>query len=45
MGVLREKLKDYCLQYIYNVDETALFFRLLPRRTYVLEGEDDRNLR
>ena len=45
MGILREKLKEYCLQDICNVDKTALFFQLLPRRIYVLEGEEVKNLR
>ena len=45
MQNLREKLSDYPLDKIYNVDETALFFKLLPRRTYILPEENTPNLR
>lgn len=34
---LRAKLAQYPLDHIYNMDETGLFFKLLPRRSYVFD--------
>lgn len=45
MAKIRVQLGNYDPSNIFNVDETALFYRLLPRRTYVLEGEDEGELR
>lgn len=42
---LRERLKEYSVDCIYTVDEVALFFKLLPRRTYVVEEEDKSTVR
>ena len=42
---LREKLLHYPVQNIYNVDETGLFYKLIPRRTYVLESEGKKSVR
>ncbi len=39
------QLKSYPIEHIYNVDETALFFKSLPRHTYVLQNENNRELR
>ena len=30
---LREALKDYKLEFIYNMDETGLFYRMVPNRS------------
>ena len=45
MSIVRERLAKYSAHEIYNVDETALFYKLLPRRTYVLPSENGRHLR
>ena len=37
--VLYPTLKGYTPQYIYNGDETALFYKCLPHRTYCKAGE------
>lgn len=42
---LRSDLAQYPPDHIYNMDETGLFFKLLPRRTYVLESEGRRTVR
>lgn len=42
---LRQDLSDYDVECIFNVDETGLFFKLLPRRTYVLELENFKSVR
>lgn len=34
-----EKLKDYPLFQIYNVDENCLFYELVFRRTYVFQSK------
>ena len=31
--ILKKKLQNYCKRDIYNFDETALFYRLLPNKT------------
>ena len=38
-AVLTPLLERYSEDDIYNVDETGLFFKLLPDRTYTLKGE------
>ena len=40
MDVLRSQLSEggYALQNIFNMDETGLFYRALPKRSYVLPG-------
>ena len=39
----KEKLPGICKGYadhdIYNVDETAIFYRLLPSKSYIKQGE------
>ena len=42
---LRSNLAQYPPDHVYNMDETGLFFKLLPRRTYVLESEGRRTVR
>ena len=42
---LREKLGDYEPSNIYNVDETGLFFKFLPRRTYICTHEHKKSVR
>jgi hypothetical protein len=36
---LKDDLKGYRPQDVYNLDETALFYRLLPSKTYVFSDE------
>ena len=45
IGILRSHLSDYDAEHIYNIDETGLFFKLLPRRTYISASEDRKSLR
>ena len=42
---LQEDLKNYPLSHIYNMDETGLFYRLMPNRTYVLRSETAKTTR
>ena len=42
---LRQHLSDYPVHHVFNVDETVLFFKLLPRRTYILINENIRQIR
>eukprot|EP00731_Ephydatia_muelleri_P015155 Em0008g875a len=44
MDVLRSQLSEggYALQNIFNMDETGLFYRALPKRSYVLPDVDVR---
>lgn len=44
MKQLRRNLQSYELDCIYNMDETGLFYKLLPKRSYVFR-EDTRNVR
>jgi hypothetical protein len=39
LNELRKKMGNYTSSTIFNVDETGLFYRTLPRRTYIMEGE------
>lgn len=45
MITVRNQLTRFPIHNIFNVDETALFYRLLPRRSYVFQDEDNGNLR
>lgn len=36
---LKEKIKEYKPENVYNLDETALFWRLLPSKTYAFTDE------
>lgn len=44
MKLMRNAISSgrYQLQNIFNMDETALFYRSIPNRTYLLEGDDVR---
>ena len=42
---LRAQLREYDTDCIYNVDETGLFFKLLPRRTYICSYENKKSIR
>ena len=35
MTAIRTELENYDAAHIFNVDETGLYFRMLPRRTYI----------
>ena len=45
IGILRSHLCDCDADCIYNIDETGMFYKLLPRRTYVSIWEDRKSLR
>ena len=34
---LKTTMKGYPLDRIYNADETGLYYRMLPRRSYVMQ--------
>ena len=42
---LQQELRSYDLSNIYNMDETGLFFRCLPKQSYVLPCEDTKTTR
>jgi hypothetical protein len=42
MNELRDKLRDFRPENIFNMNETGLFFRTLPNRSYVLQDVDSR---
>jgi len=42
---LRDVITKYPLDHIYNMDETGLFYRLLPKSTVILASEDPRHAR
>ena len=42
---LREHLADFDEEFIFNMDETGLFFKLFQKKTYVLSYEDRDKLR
>lgn len=39
MEVIREECKKYETQNVFNVHETCLFYRLMPKRSYLSKGE------
>lgn len=39
MEEIREITSHYDPDFVFNEDETGVFYRLLPKRTYVLRGE------
>ena len=39
MELIRAAVQEYGLEFVYNMDETGLFFRLLPNRAYVKKEE------
>ena len=45
MKELRDHLRNYPLNKIFNVDETALFYKCLPRWSYFLPKENYNSLR
>lgn len=45
MVTLRQALKEFDLDCIFNMDETGLFYKLLPRRTYICDFEDRKSVR
>jgi len=42
---LQETLSSYHISNIYNMDETGLFYRLMPNRTYILRSETAKTTR
>lgn len=45
MSEFRKRLSSFDVEHVYNVDETGLFYKLLPRRTYILSYENKKTLR
>ena len=45
MAAVRKECEKYDLNCIYNVDETGLFYRMLPRRTHLAPGENRKTVR
>lgn len=45
MAKIRDETKKYDLNNIFNVDETGIFFRLLPNRTFLSKGENRKTAR
>eukprot|EP00968_Pinguiococcus_pyrenoidosus_P010942 scaffold876_cov243-Pinguiococcus_pyrenoidosus.AAC.1 len=45
MEAVRRKCSEYSLDRIFNVDETGLFYKLLPKRSYLGETEDRKTAR
>lgn len=43
-GGFAERLREFEIRDIYNVDETGIFFKLLPRKTYVIPYENRKTL-
>ena len=41
MEALKKKLTEYDLDHIYNIDETGLFYRMLPNFTFTVQWESD----
>ena len=44
LAEVQKRLNDYELRHIFNVDETSLFFKVLPRHSYVLDSEGRKTL-
>lgn len=45
MAVLWQKLRAYDIECVFNVNETALFFKLLPRHSYFYEYKSKKSVR
>lgn len=45
MEEVKSACGNYRLENIFNVDETGLFFKLLPRRTYIMASESRKTVR
>lgn len=43
--IIRERLRLYAASEMYNVDETGLFCKLLPRTSYLKQSENAKSLR
>ena len=41
MAEIRSTVSDCPLSMLYSMDETGLFYRMGPNRTYLLQSEDD----
>lgn len=39
MAAIREMCKEYKVENVFNIDETGIFYKLLPNRTYLSKGE------
>ena len=44
LAEVQKRLNEYDLRHIYNVDETSLFFKVLPRPSYVQMAEGKKTL-
>lgn len=42
---VRKKTEEYKIENIFNMDETGLFFRLMPNRSYILPSESRKTVR
>ena len=45
MAAVRNECEEYGLGNMYNVGETGLFYRVLPRRTYLAPSENRKTVR
>ena len=45
LAIVRQELAKYAPDNIYNVDETGMFYRLLPRQSYVTKTENKKTVR
>lgn len=45
MATIRSIVSEYDRECVFNVDETGLFHRMLPRRSYLAPGEDRKTTR
>ncbi len=43
MAKLHERLREFNVDCVYNVDETGVHYKLLPKRSYVNQKEDRKN--
>lgn len=44
MNNVREALLRYDLHFVFSMDETGLFFKLLPRQTCIIKSENRKTL-
>ena len=42
MAAVRKECEKYEIYCVFNVDETGLFYQVLPRRTYLAPGEKNK---
>ncbi len=45
MAKLRDRLREFDVDCICNVDETGQFYKLLPKRSYVTQYENKKTIR